>query len=120
LAELIEQKREGKIIAAKPRPRGKNVVDLMDALQRSIGQAERATPAKRKKPRKATAGQKEMLLPITSKRAAKDDGKKIEKPTSAHGRNEHDWPCTNWQGSPIKWPMRCCEMTIMTRSQGCD
>jgi DNA end-binding protein Ku len=86
LAELIEQKRDGKTIAAKPRPRGGNVVDLMDALKRSIGQAERATPARSKNPRKASAGQKEMLLPITSKRAAKQDGKKLEKATSAHGR----------------------------------
>src|ERR1700682_2272889 len=80
LAELINQKRAGKAIAAKPRPRGENVVDLMDALKRSIGQAETA-PAMGKKPRKAAAGQKEMLLPISSKRAAKEDGKKVEKAT---------------------------------------
>jgi DNA end-binding protein Ku len=73
LAELINQKRSGKTIAAKPRPRGENVVDLMDALKRSIGQAQAAAPAKSKKPRKAAAGQKEMLLPISSKRAAKEE-----------------------------------------------
>ena len=75
LTELINQKRSGKTIAAKPRPRGANVVDLMDALKRSIGQAERATSAKGKKPRKAAAGQKEMLLPISNKRAANEDKK---------------------------------------------
>jgi DNA end-binding protein Ku len=61
-----------KTIAAKPRPRGENVVDLMDALKRSIGQAERATPAKCRKPRKAAAGRKEMLLPIAGKKPAKE------------------------------------------------
>jgi DNA end-binding protein Ku len=70
LTELINAKRHNKTIAAKPRPRGENVVDLMDALKRSIGQAERA-PAKGKKPRKAAAGQKEMLLPIEGKRQKK-------------------------------------------------
>ena len=36
LIELINQKRSGKPIAAKARPKGENVVDLMDALKRSI------------------------------------------------------------------------------------
>jgi putative membrane protein len=43
-----------------------------DALKKSIGQAAAA-------PRKAAAGQKEMLLPISNKRAAKEEGKKVEK-----------------------------------------
>ena len=70
LAELINAKRNGKTVGPKPRPKGENVVDLMDALKRSIGQAARA-PAKGKKPRKAAAGQKEMLLPIEGKREKK-------------------------------------------------
>jgi DNA end-binding protein Ku len=84
LTELINQKRSGKAIAAKPRPRGENVVDLMEALKRSIGES-KASPAKSKKP-KAAAGQKEMLLPISSKRVAKEDKKKVEKPTPARAR----------------------------------
>ena len=32
LTELINQKRSGKAITSKPRPKGENVVDLMDAL----------------------------------------------------------------------------------------
>ena len=67
LAQLAA--RNGKTIAAKPRPRGENVVDLMDALKKSI--AGEASPAKGKKPRKAAAGQKEMLLPIEGKKPAK-------------------------------------------------
>jgi DNA end-binding protein Ku len=36
LSELIKAKRQGKAIAHKPRPRGENVVDLMDALKKSL------------------------------------------------------------------------------------
>jgi DNA end-binding protein Ku len=88
LTELINQKRNGKTIAAKPRPRGENVVDLMDALKRSIsGTAKIAPPAKTKKSRKAVAGQKEMLLPISGKRTGKDEAKKATAPANlARGR----------------------------------
>src|ERR671937_99249 len=59
LIDLINQKRAGKPITAKARPRGENVVDLMDALRKSIGREEAvATEAPRKpvkKPRKAAA-----------------------------------------------------------------
>ena len=73
LIDLINAKRAGKPITAKERPRGENVVDLMDALRKSIGAAEPAkgsTPAK--KPRKAASGQKEMLMPIAGKKPAKE------------------------------------------------
>jgi DNA end-binding protein Ku len=43
-------------------------------------------PAKGKKPRKAAAGQKEMLLSISGKRAAKEDKKRVEKSTPARAR----------------------------------
>jgi DNA end-binding protein Ku len=73
LTELINAKRNGKTIAAKPRPRGENVVDLMDALRRSIGGAEPAKASKpSKKPRKGASGQKEMLMPIEGKKVAKE------------------------------------------------
>ena len=69
LTELINAKRNGKTIAARPRPRGENVADLMDALKKSIaGEA----PAKGKKSRKVSAGQKEMLMPIEGKKTAKE------------------------------------------------
>ena len=85
LTELINQKRSGKPIAAKARPRGENVVDLMDALKRSIASDRGAEPAKGKKPRKAAAGQKEMLLPISGKRAAKAEAKK-DRPAASRAR----------------------------------
>src|SRR5215213_7186125 len=36
LTELIKAKQQGKAIAHRPRPRGENVVDLMDALKKSL------------------------------------------------------------------------------------
>src|SRR5882762_5764219 len=83
LAELINAKRNGKTVGPKPRPKGENVVDLMDALKKSI--ANGAQPVKGKKPRKAAAGQKEMLLPIEGKRGAE---KKAAKPVRASGRRK--------------------------------
>ena len=80
LIELINSKRAGKPVTAKARPRGENVVDLMDALRRSVGGAEPAKPSKpAKKPRKAASGQKEMLMPIAGKKAKETTAKK---PTS--------------------------------------
>src|SRR6266478_6317061 len=72
LVDLINQKRAGKPITPKERPKGENVVDLMEALRRSVGGRAAETTAKSpgktaKKPRKAAAGQKEMLMPIEGK-----------------------------------------------------
>jgi DNA end-binding protein Ku len=75
LVDLINQKRSGKPITPKERPRGENVVDLMDALRKSIGGAAaevKAAKTSAKKPRKAAAGQKEMLMPIAGKKPAKE------------------------------------------------
>jgi DNA end-binding protein Ku len=63
LVELINSKRAGKPVTAKARPRGENVVDLMEALRKSIGGAGQAKASKpTKKPRKVASGQKEMLM----------------------------------------------------------
>ncbi|MET4091033.1 Ku protein [Bradyrhizobium sp. S3.5.5] len=77
LVDLINQKRAGKPIVAKERPRGDNVVDLMEALRRSIGgERPRAAAAagkkQAKKAKKASPGQKEMLMPIAGKKQAKE------------------------------------------------
>jgi DNA end-binding protein Ku len=104
LTELINKKVSGQPIAAKARPRGDNVVDLMDALRKSLGDgksapaakpaasekpAAAAKPAKGKK-RKTAPGQKEMLLPISGAKtaAAKDELGKAKKParTTASGK----------------------------------
>ena len=62
-------------MTCRVRPRGENVVDLMDALRKSVGGAgNEGTAAKKpaKKPKKAAAGQKEMLMPIAGKKPAKE------------------------------------------------
>ncbi len=84
LLDLINQKRAGKPITAKARPRGENVVDLMDALRKSIGGGAAAATEAPKKPakkaRKAAAGQKEMLMPIAGKKPAKEAA--VKKPVA--------------------------------------
>ena len=80
LVDLINQKRAGKPIKPKERPRGENVVDLTEALRKSVGGAAATSkaaekPAKKSKI-KASAGQKEMLMPIAGKKPAKDARRK--------------------------------------------
>jgi len=89
LIELINQKRSGVKIAAKAAPKsGGNVINLMDALKRSLAGTRQAAPAAEKakgtKTKKRAEGQREMLLPISGsgKRAAK----KAAKPVRAQGR----------------------------------
>jgi DNA end-binding protein Ku len=79
LLDLINQKRAGKPITPKERPRGENVVDLMEALRRSVGGPAAETSASKKpakKQRTAAAGQKEMLMPIAGKKQAKETATK--------------------------------------------
>jgi DNA end-binding protein Ku len=80
LVELINQKRTGQPIRPKERPRGENVVDLMEALRQSVGGKLKAEPAAAKKPskkpRKAAASQKEMLMPIAGKKPKEMSAKK--------------------------------------------
>src|SRR6267154_2694820 len=91
LIDLINQKRNGLGTTAKAAPKsGGNVINLMDALKRSLAGEKQASPAaakaqekspektKGKKPKKRVEGQREMLLPISGggKRAAKEAPKK--------------------------------------------
>jgi DNA end-binding protein Ku len=54
------------------------VVDLMEAVRRSVGQEPAPTKAGKpaKKPRKAAAGQKEMLMPIEGEKPTETAAKK--------------------------------------------
>ena len=97
LIDLINKKRSGVRTTAKAAPKsGGNVINLMDALKRSLASEKQSAPpakAKGKKPRKAAAGQREMLLPISGKRAAKEEPKaqepkKAEKPARAPARSK--------------------------------
>ena len=78
LIDLINQKRAGKAITPKSKPAATNVVDLMEALRRSVGKE--AAPAKAGKPakkqKKASPGQKEMLMPIEGKKPRETAAKK--------------------------------------------
>jgi DNA end-binding protein Ku len=91
LIDLINQKRSGIRTTAKAAPKSSgNVINLMDALKRSLaGEKQSAPPAKAKdkKPRKRVEGQREMLLPISGKRA-KEEPKKAEKPVRAPARSK--------------------------------
>ena len=90
LVDLINKKRSGVRLTAKAAPKtGGNVINLMDALKKSLASERQAAPpaaanAKGKKPRKAASGQREMLLPISGKRAKEEprvqEPKKAEKP----------------------------------------
>jgi DNA end-binding protein Ku len=96
LIDLINRKRNGIRPTAKAAPKTSgNVINLMDALKRSLA-GERQAPAptaKGKKPKKRAEGQREMLLPISGKRAAKEEAKtqtprKAEKPARAPARSK--------------------------------
>jgi DNA end-binding protein Ku len=74
LVDLINSKRAGQPITPKERPAAGNVVDLMEALRRSVGKGAAPAQASKpsKKPRKMAVGQKEMLMPIEGKKTAKE------------------------------------------------
>jgi DNA end-binding protein Ku len=96
LKDLIEKKAKGeKIEAPKAEPTGK-VINLMDALRRSVqaesGRAPRADAAASKsaaarKGRKKIEGQKEMLLPIAGKKGAREAARdEPRKPARSNAR----------------------------------
>jgi DNA end-binding protein Ku len=98
LIELINKKRSGVPIAAKAAPKSSgNVINLVDALKRSLSNGAQSAPvaaAKGKKPKKRAEGQREMLLPISGKRtkepvkqeSKKEESKKVEKPVRTSAR----------------------------------
>ena len=95
LVELINRKRSGVRIPAKAAPKtGGNVINLMDALKRSLASERQApAPAKARKSKKRAEGQREMLLPISGKRAGKEEAKapaskKADKPVRAQARSK--------------------------------
>src|SRR6202790_3962151 len=79
LVDLINKKRAGIRLPAKTTPKtGGNVINLMDALKRSLASERQSAPAAKtgaKKPKKRVEGQREMLLPISGKRAGKEEAK---------------------------------------------
>lgn len=65
----------------KPAEPARNVINLMDALKRSIA-TEKGAPKAKPKMRKRIEGQREMLLPIAGKGGAKADKKAVARPAS--------------------------------------
>jgi DNA end-binding protein Ku len=83
VVELIRKKQENiPVKKEKEQPAAPNVINLMDALRRSVQQAATA-PAQAKKAKKRIEGQKEMLLPIEGKKPTREAAKK---PARASGR----------------------------------
>jgi len=94
LIDLINKKRAGVQIPAKAAPKSSgNVINLMDALKKSLANEKQAAPAAKAKGKKSKRieGQREMLLPIagSGKRAAKDkeEPKKAAKPARSSARS---------------------------------
>jgi DNA end-binding protein Ku len=106
LVDLINKKRAGVQLPPKAAPKtGGNVINLMDALKRSLASESESAPAARAKEtgkgakkKKRIDGQREMLLPISGKKAketVKEDAKetrneqpkKAEKPARAAARS---------------------------------
>ena len=94
LIDLINKKRAGVQIPAKAAPKSSgNVINLMDALKKSLANEKQAAPASKAKGKKSKRieGQREMLLPIagSGKRAGKEkeEPKKAAKPARSHARS---------------------------------
>jgi DNA end-binding protein Ku len=82
MVEMLKKKQTGMPVSrehAAPRPQ--KVVNLMDALRRSIAQ-EKAASAPPKKGRKRVEGQGEMLLPIPGKKGKESAAKPAERPSA--------------------------------------
>jgi DNA end-binding protein Ku len=92
LIDLINKKRSGVRLPAKAAPKASgNVINLMDALKKSLASEKQAPPTAKGKRSKRVEGQREMLLPIagSGKRAAKEEQKpkKAAKPARGTSRS---------------------------------
>lgn len=86
LIDLINKKRSGVPLTKAAPKAGSNVINLMDALKKSLAGEKEAAPmakSKGKKAGKRAEGQREMLLPIAGKQ---NPEKKTEKPARAPAR----------------------------------
>jgi DNA end-binding protein Ku len=83
---MLKKKQAGLPVSCeRATPRPQNVVNLMDALRRSIAE-EKATPTRPKKGHKSIEGQGEMLLPIPGKKGEQATAKPGER-ASARQKN---------------------------------
>ncbi len=83
LKELLRKKQRGEKIEQPKEAPPSNVVNLMDALRRSLkAEGGRAAARPGKKDRKRIEGQREMLLPIPGKKAKEAPVKRAARPTA--------------------------------------
>ena len=86
VVEMLKKKQAGMAVSReRATPRPQNVVNLMDALRRSIAQ-EKAASTPPKKGRKRIEGQSEMLLPITGKKGKQATAKPAERASARQER----------------------------------
>jgi DNA end-binding protein Ku len=83
VVEMLKKKQAGITVPkGQPSARPANVVNLMDALRRSIAGEKKAAP----KGKKRIPGQGEMLLPIAGKKGKEVGAKSVARPTSRQKR----------------------------------
>ncbi len=82
LKELITKKSKGVKIEAPRERLPTKVINLMDALRRSVQSEQPGRRQQAKRSRKRIEGQREMLLPIPGKKAAKEEAKRPARATS--------------------------------------
>jgi DNA end-binding protein Ku len=82
LKELLKKKQSGQKIEQPTERAPAKVINLMDALRRSVQAEQGAAPPKKGK--KRVEGQKEMLLPIEGKRAPREAAKKPARSSARH------------------------------------
>jgi len=85
LREIIERKSKGLKIEAPRERASTKVINLMDALRQSVKAGRPATKQSPKRGKKRIEGQKEMLFPISGKKATKEEAKR---PARSAGRRK--------------------------------
>ena len=85
MVKMLKKKQAGLVVSREVAPLPQNVVNLMDALRRSIAE-ERAASLQPAKRRKRNEGQGEMLLPIAGKAKKAAEAKPSER-SSARQEN---------------------------------
>src|SRR5438874_4327640 len=86
LTDLINKKRSGVRLPAKAAPKSAgNVINLMDALKRSLASEKQAAPPAKAKGKKAgkASGQREMLLPISGSGKRAKEEPRVQEPKKA-------------------------------------
>jgi len=82
VVEMLKKKQAGVTVPkGKTNEQPRNVINLMDALRRSVA-SDKATRPQAKKGKKRIEGQREMLLPIPGKRAKEATAKPAARPST--------------------------------------